>query len=60
MLIEIRTLPTRSKQNAIRNLIYQGHLTKRVNRYGILCYDDKELKRYKATHRKGRPPIMKD
>lgn len=57
MLIEVRTLPTRSKQNAIRNLMYQGCIKKRINRYGVICYETKELERYKAKHRKGRPPI---
>lgn len=56
MLKEIRKIEKRSKANYIRFLQYSGKIPAHINEKGYICYDPQELKEFKKTHKRGRPP----
>lgn len=56
MIAEIRKLKSRSKQQMIYSLQYRHLIETHINDAGYVCYDTDDLKRYKSSVKRGRPP----
>ena len=60
MLKEVRKIKERHRQIYLYFLMNKGKLPKHVNEKGYISYDTEELKAFHKTHKKGRPPKMKE
>lgn len=59
MLKEIRKIKEKPKRTYIYFLVNENKIPKHINEKGYVCYDTDELKAFKKTHKKGRPPKIK-
>lgn len=56
MIREVRKIKSHNKKVVLYRLLALNKIPRHINDKGYLCYDEDELKEYKKTARRGRPP----